>query len=83
MDSGAFCGGRGALIGYGAAVIRRPEIVRVNPWRASITARVDVFKQDGTSLAATFCGTDSASLTDIVIPTGGVFILSMDDNSPL
>jgi hypothetical protein len=52
------------------------EIVIANSGTAALTVRVDLYKQDGTSLIAGLNGESKSSFTGILIPAGGVFILS-------
>jgi hypothetical protein len=53
------------------------EIVIVNTdINSSITVRVDLFKQDGTPLTAELNGQSRSSFSGLVIPKGGVLVLS-------
>jgi hypothetical protein len=56
------------------------EIVIANSGTAALTVRVDLYKQDGTALVADFNGESKSSFTNIVIPAGGVFVLSPKDD---
>jgi len=56
------------------------EIVIANFGITSVTARVDIFKQDGSPLIANLNSQSKSSFTSITIPPFGVFILSPRDS---
>jgi len=76
-------GGAGAVLlpQFAAGGGWATEIVIANTGTSSITVRVDLFKQDGTSLTASLNGTSASSFTNIVVPAGGVFVLAPRDDS--
>lgn len=57
------------------------EIVIANTGSASITVRVDLFKQDGSAYSVKLDGETKSSFTDIAIPAGGVHVLTQQDNN--
>jgi hypothetical protein len=77
-DLGDGVGGPGALIlpHFAAGGGWSTEIVIVNTGTESITVRVDLFGRDASPLIVRLNGESNSSFTDIVIPPGGVFILS-------
>jgi hypothetical protein len=56
------------------------EIVIVNTGTSAATARVDLFKPDGSPLTATLNGDSASSFTGIAIPAGGVAVLAPRDS---
>jgi|GEM_PF-3277806 len=52
------------------------EIVIVNAGSSTLTVRVDLFKSDGTPLTTTLNGQSASSFMGLVIPAGGVLVLS-------
>ena len=52
------------------------EVVLVNTATTSITARVDLFKADGTPLSTTLNDQTGSSFTNLTIPAGGVLTLA-------
>jgi hypothetical protein len=71
--------------GSGAALL--PQFVAGGGWATELvlmnanttgilTARVDLFKPDGTPLSATLNGTKASSFTNLMIPAGGVLVLA-------
>ena len=52
------------------------ELVLGNTGTASMTVRVDLFKQDGTPLTTALNGTSGSSFTNLTIPAGGVLTLA-------
>lgn len=77
-ELGAGVGGIGAVLlahfaaggGWGS------ELVLTNGSATAITVRVDLFKPDGTPLAATLNGQTASSFTSIVVPAHGVVVLA-------
>jgi hypothetical protein len=58
------------------------EIVLANPdTENEISARVDLFKPDGSPLKVTLNGVTGSSFTDISIPAGGVHVLARRDQN--
>jgi hypothetical protein len=71
--------------GPGAALL--PQFVAGGGWATelvlmntnttgSLTARVDLFKSDGTPLSTTLNGKTASSFTNLTIPAGGVLVLA-------
>jgi hypothetical protein len=52
------------------------EIVLSNTGTTAMTARVDLFKSDGTPLTATLNNQTSSSFSNLTIPAGGVITLA-------
>lgn len=75
-------GGAGAVIlaQFAAGGGWATEIVIANSTGASVDARVDLFKADGTALTATLNGT-SASSFRVTVPANGVAVLAPRDAS--
>ena len=57
------------------------EIVIANTGTASVTVRVDLFKQDGTPLTTALNGQNGSSFTSLIIPAGGVLVLAPRDRN--
>jgi hypothetical protein len=71
-------GGAGAILlpQFAAGGGWATEIVLVNTGSAGVTARVDLFKTDGTALSTALNGVTASSFTNIAVPAGGVVILA-------
>jgi hypothetical protein len=52
------------------------EIVIINNGSTSATVRLDLFKQDGTSLTTALNGVNGTSFTNVNIPAGGVVVFA-------
>jgi len=76
-------GGAGAIIlpqfatGGGWAT----EIVIANTGTTALTARLDLFKPDGTALTASLNGQSANSFKNLTVPAGGVFVLAPRDTN--
>jgi hypothetical protein len=70
-------GGPGAalLAQFAAGTGWASEIIISNTGSTAITARVDIFRTDGTPMPVTMNGQRQSSFTNIPIPAGGVFVL--------
>ncbi|MBI2822494.1 MAG: hypothetical protein HYX74_09740 [Acidobacteria bacterium] len=74
-------GGPGAILlpQFAAGGGWATEIVIVSSADAARTLRVDLFKQDGSPLAARLNGESKSTFTDLTIPARGVLVLSPRD----
>jgi hypothetical protein len=70
-------GGPGAVLlaQFAAGTGWASEIIISNTGSTAITARVDIFRTDGTPMAVTMNGQRASSFTNIPVPAGGVFVL--------
>jgi hypothetical protein len=72
-------GGAGAVLlpQFAAGGGWATELVLMNTnTKGSLTARVDLFKPDGTPLSTTLNGQTASSFTNLMIPAGGVLVLA-------
>jgi hypothetical protein len=70
-------GGPGAVLlaQFAAGTGWASEIIISNTGSSAITARVDIFRTDGTPMQATMNGNRASSFTNIQVPAGGVYVL--------
>jgi hypothetical protein len=70
-------GGPGAVLlaQFAAGTGWASEVIISNTGSTAITARVDLFRTDGTPMAVTLNGQKQSSFTNIPVPAGGVFVL--------
>ncbi len=71
-------GGAGAILlpQFAAGGGWATEVVLANPGTSSVTARVDLFKADGTPLTTTLNGVSASSFPGLIVPAGGVLVLA-------
>ena len=76
-------GGAGAVLlpQFAAGGGWATELVIVNTGSSSATARVDLFKSNGTALSTALNGQTGSSFTNLTIPAGGVLILAPRDSN--
>jgi len=76
-------GGAGAVLlpQFAAGGGWASQIVLVNTESTTLTARVDLFKADGTPLSTNLNGQVGSSFTNLTVPAGGVLTLSPANNS--
>jgi hypothetical protein len=79
---GAGIGGPGAVLlpQFAAGGGWATELVLANTGASAITVRVDLFKNDGTPLAAALNGQTASSFMNLTIPAGGVITLAPRDS---